>query len=92
MCRMRRPKLLCRPESFSLTTASRSIVEHAAQYDHPFSMTIFRSLAEVPADFGPSVVTIGNFDPGVHVGHRRIMRRVVEIARERGFEGPRRPF
>jgi riboflavin kinase/FMN adenylyltransferase len=45
-------------------------------------MTIFRSLAEVPAAFGPSVVTIGNFD-GVHVGHRRIMRRVVEIARAR---------
>jgi riboflavin kinase/FMN adenylyltransferase len=47
-------------------------------------MTIFRSLAEVPAAFGPSVVTIGNFD-GVHVGHRRIMRRVVEIARARKF-------
>ena len=45
-------------------------------------MTIFRSLAEVPAAFGPSVVTIGNFD-GVHVGHRRIMRRVLEIARAR---------
>jgi riboflavin kinase/FMN adenylyltransferase len=45
-------------------------------------MTIFRSLAEVPAAFGTSVVTIGNFD-GVHVGHRRIMRRVVEIARAR---------
>jgi riboflavin kinase/FMN adenylyltransferase len=45
-------------------------------------MTIFRSPTEVPAAFGPSVVTIGNFD-GVHVGHRRIMRRVVEIARGR---------
>ena len=29
----------------------------------------------------PSVVTIGNFD-GVHAGHRHIMRRVVEIARQ----------
>lgn len=28
-----------------------------------------------------SVVTIGNFD-GLHAGHRRIMRRVVEIARQ----------
>jgi len=45
-------------------------------------MTIFRSLAEVPPAFGPSVVTIGNFD-GVHVGHRLIMRRVLEIAHER---------
>ncbi len=29
----------------------------------------------------PAAVTIGNFD-GVHCGHRHIMRRVVEIARE----------
>jgi riboflavin kinase/FMN adenylyltransferase len=47
-------------------------------------MRIFRSPAEVPPDFPPSVVTIGNFD-GVHIGHREIMRRVVAIARERGL-------
>jgi riboflavin kinase/FMN adenylyltransferase len=46
-------------------------------------MRIFRSAAEVPADFGPSIVTIGNFD-GVHVGHRQIMRRVVALSREKG--------
>jgi riboflavin kinase / FMN adenylyltransferase len=44
-------------------------------------MRIFRSAAEVPQAFGPSVVTIGNFD-GVHIGHRQIMRRVVTLARE----------
>jgi riboflavin kinase/FMN adenylyltransferase len=38
-------------------------------------MTIFRSPAEVPASFGPSAVTIGNFD-GVHAGHRQIMRQL----------------
>jgi riboflavin kinase/FMN adenylyltransferase len=43
-------------------------------------MRIFRSAAEVPDTFGPSVVTIGNFD-GVHLGHRQIMRRVVALAR-----------
>jgi riboflavin kinase/FMN adenylyltransferase len=42
---------------------------------------IYRSLDEIPADFGPCAVTVGNFD-GLHAGHRRIMRRVVEIARE----------
>jgi len=45
-------------------------------------MRIFRSAAEIPTDFGPSAVTIGNFD-GVHVGHREIMRRVAALARER---------
>jgi riboflavin kinase/FMN adenylyltransferase len=46
---------------------------------------VFRSLAEVPADFGPSALTVGNFD-GVHAGHRRIMQRVSEVARERGLK------
>jgi riboflavin kinase / FMN adenylyltransferase len=46
---------------------------------------VFRSLEAVPADFGPCALTIGNFD-GVHLGHRRILRRVVEIARERGWK------
>lgn len=46
-------------------------------------MKVFRSSAEVPPIFGPSVITIGNFD-GVHIGHRQIMRRVVALARETG--------
>lgn len=48
-------------------------------------MRIFRSLDEIPADFGPSALTIGNFD-GVHFGHRRILRRVVAVAREHGWK------
>ena len=35
--------------------------------------------------FGPSALTIGNFD-GVHAGHREILRRVVELARQRGWK------
>jgi riboflavin kinase / FMN adenylyltransferase len=45
---------------------------------------IWRSLDALPQAFGPTAVTIGNFD-GVHAGHREIMRRVVSVAREHGW-------
>ena len=45
---------------------------------------IWRSLAEVPADLGGTVVTIGNFD-GVHLGHQHVLARAREIADERGL-------
>jgi riboflavin kinase / FMN adenylyltransferase len=48
-------------------------------------MKIYRSLDETPANFGPSALTIGNFD-GVHYGHRRILRRLVQLARSRGWK------
>jgi riboflavin kinase/FMN adenylyltransferase len=44
---------------------------------------IYRNLADIPGDFGPCAITIGNFD-GVHRGHREILRRVTAIAREEG--------
>jgi riboflavin kinase/FMN adenylyltransferase len=47
-------------------------------------MRVFRSPEDVPAAFGPSVITIGNFD-GVHCGHREILRRVVRIGAEHGL-------
>lgn len=43
-------------------------------------MQIFRHLEEVPADFGPTVVSVGNFD-GVHRAHQYVLREVVRQAR-----------
>ena len=48
-------------------------------------MRIYRSLADVPADFGPSALTVGNFD-GVHFGHRSILRRLKTIAGEHSWK------
>ena len=45
---------------------------------------IWRDIDEVPADLGPTVVTVGNFD-GVHLGHRHVVARARETARERGI-------
>ncbi len=51
----------------------------------PAAFRIYRSLEETGHDFGPCALTIGNFD-GVHSGHRQILRRVVALARERGWK------
>jgi riboflavin kinase/FMN adenylyltransferase len=46
-------------------------------------MRVWRSLAEVPADLGPTVVTVGNFD-GVHRGHQHVVSRAREVAERLG--------
>ena len=46
-------------------------------------MRMARSV-EKAAGFGPSAVTIGNFD-GVHVGHRRLFQQVIDAARKGGL-------
>ncbi len=51
---------------------------------------VFRSLEAADA-FGPCALTIGNFD-GAHAGHRRIFRRVTELARENGWKASAMTF
>ena len=44
----------------------------------------WQGLDEVPAEWGDSVVTIGEFD-GVHRGHQSIVARAAQLGRERGL-------
>jgi len=46
-------------------------------------MKIFHHLEEVPPDFGPTVLSVGNFD-GVHRAHQAVLVQVVKRAKERG--------
>jgi riboflavin kinase/FMN adenylyltransferase len=42
-------------------------------------MQIFRKLGEIPADFGPTLVSVGNFD-GVHRAHTHVLQEIVARA------------
>lgn len=44
----------------------------------------WRGLGDLPGNWGRCVVTIGVFD-GVHRGHQELIKRTVEVARERGL-------
>lgn len=44
-------------------------------------MQIFRHIEELPADLGPTIVTVGNFD-GVHRAHQAVIAEVVRRARD----------
>ncbi len=47
------------------------------------NIPVFRSAAEIPAGFGPTIASVGNFD-GVHCGHRAILSAVVADAHQTG--------
>jgi riboflavin kinase / FMN adenylyltransferase len=46
-------------------------------------MQVFHKLENVPADFGPTLVSVGNFD-GVHRAHAHVLREIVARARQSG--------
>jgi riboflavin kinase/FMN adenylyltransferase len=46
-------------------------------------MQIFSKLDDVPADFGPSIASVGNFD-GVHRAHAQVLGEIVRRAKESG--------
>jgi riboflavin kinase/FMN adenylyltransferase len=48
-----------------------------------FEMHIFRKLDDVPSDFGPTLLSVGNFD-GVHRAHANVLREIVARARSAG--------
>jgi len=43
-------------------------------------MKVFHKLGDVPADFGPTLVSVGNFD-GVHRAHRAVVSEIVARAK-----------
>jgi riboflavin kinase / FMN adenylyltransferase len=47
-------------------------------------MQVFHKLDDVPNDFGPTIVSVGNFD-GVHRAHTRVLREIARGAEEQGL-------
>jgi riboflavin kinase / FMN adenylyltransferase len=46
-------------------------------------MQIFHKLDDIPAGFGPTIISVGNFD-GVHRAHSHVLGQIVQEARQEG--------
>jgi len=49
-------------------------------------MQILRTLDDIPDDFGPTLISVGNFD-GVHRAHAHVLSEIVSRARASGAKG-----
>ena len=54
-----------------------------SEIDNRKSLLVFHKLEDVPRDFGPTLVSVGNFD-GVHRAHAHVLREIVLRARVSG--------
>jgi riboflavin kinase/FMN adenylyltransferase len=48
-------------------------------------MLIFHKLGDIPSDFGPTIISVGNFD-GVHRAHLHVLKKIVARAQEQGVK------
>jgi len=48
-------------------------------------MKVFYKLDDIPASFGPTLLSVGNFD-GVHRAHTRVLANIVGRAREQEYK------
>ncbi len=46
-------------------------------------MQVFHKLEDIPPDFGPTIVSVGNFD-GLHRAHREVLSNIVHRSRDAG--------
>src|SRR5205807_1689984 len=52
-----------------------------ASWVRDLNMQIFRSMSELQPDFGPTVLSVGNFD-GVHRAHQKVIATLLKRAQE----------